>query len=245
MSAAATHDSDELEALFDSIVAETSKPAAPAAPPPAALTAVGADAGPNDVVHRLGQLTRTLHDSLRELGYDKMLEKAAQAVPDTQDRLQYIATMTEKAASRTLAATEAAQPIQESIGATAESLSSDWDRLYANEMSVEDFKDLAGRTREFLRVVPDQARVTNDHLLEIMMAQDFQDLTGQVIKKMTEMTQQMEKQLLGLLLDQLPQDRKDAIEASGLAGPVIKADGTADVVTDQQQVDDLLESLGF
>jgi chemotaxis protein CheZ len=245
MSAAATQDSDELEALFDSIVAETSKPAAPTAPPPAALTTVTADGAQNDVVHRLGQLTRTLHDSLRALGYDKMLEKAAQALPDTQDRLQYIATMTEKAASRTLAATEAAQPIQESIGATAESLSADWDRLYANEMSVEDFKALAGRTREFLRTVPDQARVTNDHLLEIMMAQDFQDLTGQVIKKMTEMTQQVEKQLLELLLDQLPQERKEAIEASGLAGPVIKADGSKDVVTDQQQVDDLLESLGF
>lgn len=240
MSAAATQDSDELEALFDSIVAETSRPVTPAAPAPAAAEHVN-----SDVINRLGQLTRTLHDSLRELGYDRMLEKAAQAIPDTQDRLQYIADMTEKAASRTLAATEAAQPIQEDIGAQADTLASDWDRLFASELSVDEFKALAGRTREFLRGVPDRTRATNGHLLEIMMAQDFQDLTGQVIKKMMEMTRQVEKQLLELLLDQLPQERKDAIEASGLAGPVIKADGLQDVVTDQKQVDDLLESLGF
>jgi chemotaxis protein CheZ len=248
VSAAANHDSDELEALFDSIVAETSKVVAPAAatPAPASASAPSAQENVNsDVINRLGQLTRTLHDSLRELGYDKMIEKAAQAIPDTQDRLQYIADMTEKAAIRTLAATEAAQPIQEDIGSQADTLASDWDRLFASELSVDEFKALAGRTREFLHAVPDRTRATNGHLLEIMMAQDFQDLTGQVIKKMMEMTRQVEKQLLELLLDQLPQERKDAIEASGLAGPVIKADGAPDAVTDQKQVDDLLESLGF
>ena len=251
MSAAAHQDSDELEALFDSIVAETTRepepaaPAKPAASAPAALPPAASEAMVNDVVNRLGQLTRSLHDSMRELGYDRMIEKAAQAIPDAQDRLQYIAAMTEQAASRTLSATEAAQPIQEHIGGSAESLGTEWDRLYANQLSVDEFKDLAGRTRTFLKEVPGHAKVTNEHLLEIMMAQDFQDLTGQVIKKMMEMTKQVEKQLLELLLDQLPKDRKEEIEAKGLAGPVIKHDGSADVMTDQKQVDDLLESLGF
>jgi len=246
VSAAANQDSDELEALFDSIVAETSKVAEPpAATPSPAQAAATPDNVNSDVINRLGKLTRTLHDSLRELGYDKMIEKAAQAIPDTQDRLQYIADMTEKAAIRTLAATEAAQPIQEDIGSRAHTLATDWDRLFASELSVEEFKTLAGRTREFLHGVPDRTRATNSHLMDIMMAQDFQDLTGQVIKKMMEMTRQVEKQLLELLLDRLPQERKVAIEAGGLAGPVIKTDGTPDAVTDQKQVDDLLESLGF
>lgn len=251
MSAAAHQDSDELEALFDSIVAETTRepepaaPAKPAASAPAALPSAASEAMVNDVVNRLGQLTRSLHDSMRELGYDRMIEKAAQAIPDAQDRLQYIAAMTEQAASRTLSATEAAQPIQEHIGGSAESLGTEWDRLYANQLSVDEFKDLAGRTRTFLKEVPGHAKVTNEHLLEIMMAQDFQDLTGQVIKKIIHVAQELESQLMGVLIDTLPGERRTDSVMSLLNGPVINAEGRGDVVATQQQVDDLLGSLGF
>lgn len=252
MSSAASQDSDELESLFDSIVAETNRSrdddtgGSPVAAAPTAPVADGGQAAEaEDMLSRIGHLTRSLHESLRDLGYDDMIERAAEALPDTQDRLQYVADMTEKAATRTLSATEAAQPIQDRIGSAAGTLASDWDRLFANQLSVDEFKALADRTREFLHRVPDDTKTTNGHLMEIMMAQDFQDLTGQVIKKMMEMTRQVEKQLLSLLIDNLPKDRKQQIEASGLAGPVIDPRGAADSVTDQKQVDELLESLGF
>ena len=77
------------------------------------------------------------------------------------------------------------------------------------------------------------------------MAQDFQDLTGQVIKKIIELTQNMEQQLLSLLLENAPASVKAEINNSLLNGPVINAQGRSDVVTSQDQVDDLLESLGF
>lgn len=254
---AGSHDSDELEALFDSIVAETTvKEAPPAAAPTeapiaAATTATdepvadnGADAA-NEMISSIGHLTRSLHDSLRELGYDRMIAEASDAIPDAQDRLRYVADMTEKAASRTLAATEAAQPVQEKLGAEATALSADWEKLFGNELSVDDFKSLAGRTREYLRAVPDRTRETNAHLLEIMMAQDFQDLTGQVIKKMMEMTHKVEQQLLSLLLEHIPSERRAQLPSTGLAGPVIPGKVAADAVTDQNGVDELLESLGF
>ncbi len=243
-------DSDDLEALFDSIVAEhTQKNApAPAADAVATAQAIASEAAPGlseAVISRIGQLTRSLHDGMRELGYDKVIAKAADSIPDARDRLTYIATMTESAASRTLNATEAAQPLQEKLEADASSLSTEWDRLYANELSVDEFKALAERTRDFLREAPEHARATNAHLLEIMMAQDFQDLTGQVIKRMTTVAQQVEKQLLELLIDQLPVERKVQLEADGLAGPNIRGKAGGDVLTDQGQVDNLLESLGF
>lgn len=257
-------DSYELEALFDSIVAETAVKETPAtAPMPTTTPAVdtaqsatepaatelsgngtGNDAA-NEMISRIGHLTRSLHDSLRELGYDRMIAEASHAIPDAQDRLRYVADMTEKAASRTLAATEAAQPLQEKLSAEATALSSDWEKLYGNELSVDDFKELAGRTREYLLAVPDRTRETNAQLLEIMMAQDFQDLTGQVIKKMIEMTHQVEQQLLDLLLEHIPSERRAQLPAMGLAGPVIPGKVAADAVTDQSGVDDLLESLGF
>lgn len=245
----ASQDSDELEALFDSIVAENSRrhsPAGQTPEPPAGHVHPSNESCPADaVIARVGQLTRALHESLRELGYDKVLSRAANAIPDTQDRLSYIASMTENAASRVLNAAEAAQPIQERIEAESTELAAAWDRVFANELSVDEFKALASRTRSFLSGVPEQARATNKHLLEIMMAQDFQDLTGQVIKKTMDMTSQLEKELLSLLLEHVPPSKKEALGSSGLAGPVVNPATRPDTLNDQRQVDELLESLGF
>lgn len=241
--AAGNQDTDELEALFDSIVAENAAKESAAA---AAADAAG-DAGDKAgaMLSRLGSMTRTLHESLRELGFDKSLSRAADAMPDARERLNYIATMTEKAAVRTLTATEAAQPIQDALGKQAGMLHAQWEQLYRDELSVEEFKALAGRTRDFLGQVPAQTQATSAQLMEIMMAQDFQDLTGQVIKKITEVATGLEKQLLAILIDYVPEERKEQLEASGLAGPVIDAATNPDVVTSQAQVDDLLASLGF
>jgi len=235
-------DSEDLEALFDSIVKDNSAQARPAAP----TAEVEAQEHPTgDVMSRIGHLTRTLHDSLRELGYDRLLEKTAAAMPDARDRLDYVVKMTEQAAVRALNAIEAAQPIQDRLGDEAERLSAHWQKLYDKQLSVEEFKTLVAGTRAYLADVPKQTRATNAQLLEIMMAQDFQDLTGQVIKKITMLAQNLEQQLVHLLVDLVPADVRNEIDGGLLNGPVVNAAGRADVVTDQNQVDDLLASLGF
>jgi chemotaxis protein CheZ len=90
-------------------------------------------------------------------------------------------------------------------------------------------------------------------LMDIMMAQDFQDLTGQVIKKITGLAQDLEKQLVQLLIDFSPAIPKKDSEANNaeagdnsslLNGPQIDPDAV-DIVASQEQVDDLLDSLGF
>ncbi len=183
---------------------------------------------------------------MRELGYDRVLEDTAKAIPDARDRLNYVATMTEQAAMRSLNAIEAAKPIQDRLGSEAAGLASDWDKLFKREIGVQDFKALAERTRTFLVGVPTQTEATSAQLMEIMMAQDFQDLTGQVIKRITDMVQGMEGQLLKLLVENAPAERRVAAESRGLLnGPVTGADLHGDVVTSQSQVDELLESLGF
>jgi chemotaxis protein CheZ len=241
--AAANQDSDELEALFDSIVAENSAKERAAAASAPALDPGGDRAG--EMLSRLGSLTRNLHESLRELGFEKSIAEAASGLPDARKRLEYIATMTEKAAVRTLSAAETAQPLQQKLEAGAKALHAQWEQLYRDELSVEQFKALASSTRSFLAEVPVHAQATHAQLVEIMMAQDFQDLTGQVIKKITEVATRLEQQMLELLIDYVPPERKEQLEASGLAGPVIDGTGRDDVVTSQTQVDDLLASLGF
>jgi len=241
----ASQDSDDLEALFDSIIqanAEEGKPATVAA---ANSPVVTGDTDPTKVMNQIGHMARTLHDTLRELGLHKEIEKAASSIPDARDRLNYVATLTQQAAERVLNATEAAQPVVEKLGDESQRLAKQWDLLFEKKLDVLQFKDLVTQTHAYLHETPKQTKATNAHLTEIMMAQDFQDLTGQVIKKIIEVTQNMETQLLALLLENAPASVKAELNAGLLNGPVINAQGRTDVVTSQDQVDDLLESLGF
>ena len=247
----ATQDSDDLEALFDSIVAAN---AAETNPSSAANSVIaGNEAGSEKVINQIGQMARTLHDTLRELGLNKEIEKAAASIPDARDRLNYVATLTQQAAERVLNATEAAQPVVEKMEVEAHRLSGQWQMLFEKKLDVVQFKNLVTQTHAFLYEVPKQTKVTNTYLMEIMMAQDFQDLTGQVIKKVIEVTQNMEQQLLALLVENASTLRQGSGQASVKAeldggllnGPVISLKGRTDVVTSQDQVDDLLESLGF
>jgi chemotaxis protein CheZ len=124
-------------------------------------------------------------------------------------------------------------------------MSERWERMFANQLSVDDFKQLAADTRGYFAEAPGQLKLTNDQLMEIILAQDFQDLTGQVIKKIVELVQGLESQLLAVLLEAMPAERKVDAPEGLLNGPVIGGEGGRDVVANQSQVDDLLESLGF
>jgi len=221
-----------------------------------------ADASSGDrILARIGQLTRTLRDSMRELGLDKQVEAAAEMVPDARDRLKYVATMTEQAAERALNAIELAKPLQETMQRDAQALDARWEQWYGAPLENAEVKTLLADTRGFLQQVPVHTVATNTQLLEIMLAQDFQDLTGQVIKKITDVVYVIEQQLLSVLLENIAPERREqfAAQAAALAaaassvgstdtllnGPQINPEGRTDVVQDQTQVDDLLASLGF
>lgn len=212
-----------------------------------------------DIVHRIGHLVRLLRNSMKELGLDKEVEKAAEAIPDARDRLSYIAVMTEQAAERALNAIDRAQPLQEKITSRAKELDGRWQAWFEDPMELDQAKELVTETRSFLAEAPDLADQTNKELIEIMMAQDFQDLTGQVIKRMMEVIREMEFQLLQVLLDSVSEDderpdlqrRTDEIKQSQsrktsslLNGPPV-TESEPDVVASQDQVDDLLAELGF
>ena len=237
-------DSDELQDLFDSVAAgganviEGQAREVPSEP-------ATAEERQESVFTKIGQMTRMLHDTLRELGYDRMLEETAKQIPDARQRLSYIATMTEQAASRVLNATDIAQPIQDRQEEASRELRTRWDKLYAKELSVDEFKVLARDTQGFLGQVADDSKVVNEQLLEIMMAQDFQDLTGQVIKKIVDLAASLEEGLVNVLLQVVPDSKRTPVNEGLLNGPVVNSEGREDVVTNQEQVDDLLESLGF
>ncbi len=220
--------------------------------------AVNYDVAPDELIQRIGQLTRMLRDSMRELGLDKEIEKAAEAIPDARDRLTYVASMTEQAAERALNAIDRAQPLQDEIAKGAGALEQRWDAWFDNPVELDEARELVRDTRAYLAEVPRQTQATQRELMEILMAQDFQDLTGQVIKKMNEVIREIEHQLIQVLIESVPDGSEAAIlkrlaesewepekkPSQLLNGPQIKPT-PGDAVVSQDQVDDLLDQLGF
>ena len=199
----------------------------------------------DEMLARVGCITRTLHDSLRELGFDKVLERVSVDIPDVKDRLNYVARMTEQAAQRVLNATDAAIPLQERIDAGAEEVLAGWETILKAPFSESNYRDMATLTMQCLADMRNDTSATKQQLLDIMMAQDFQDLTGQVVRKVTDLAHVLEKQLVGLLIDFAPSEVRKESSSGLLNGPQINPENKNDVVADQGQVDDLLDSLGF
>ncbi len=217
--------------------------------PVAAVNTAGGNAGstlsPHDVFVRIGMLTRSLHDTLRQLGYDKDVENAVGALPDARARLDYIATLTGKAAECVLDAAECAASIQRTGQEETAALQSQWVAAIAAEPDVHALQSLGQRTLDHLAATQERHETVNGELTKIMLAQDFHDLTGQVIQRVTRLAQSLEEQLVKLLLDASPPMQSADVLENSLAGPVINGANRDDVVTSQGQVDDLLESLGF
>ncbi|MFZ6656111.1 protein phosphatase CheZ [Undibacterium sp. TJN19] len=199
----------------------------------------------DDLLHRVGHMTRLLHDSLRGLGLDKLLERAAEDIPDARDRLDYVARMSEQAAQRVLNATDIAIPLQETLDTEAKKLSVALAASQAQSPLPEQYQEMTAQMLAYLKMASANSIETKSHLMDIMMAQDFQDLTGQVIKKVTALAQNLEQQLVQLLIDYSPGEVKREISDDLLNGPQINPEGNAEVVANQGQVDDLLDSLGF
>jgi chemotaxis protein CheZ len=245
---------DDLEALFESIAAQRVElaPAKITAPPVAeasghvmASVNDGPINGPEELFDRVGRLTRNLHDALAELGYDKAMEKVVDALPDARDRLTYISNLTQDAAEKALAAVESALPVQQALSASAKDLGASWEAVFAGKTTAAQFRPLALATREFLASLPAQTEATEKKLMDIMMAQDFHDLTGQVIKKIVDLAHMVETELVELLMSAHPEEGDPQRHEQVLGGPVIRPEGRTDIVTNQAQVDELLGQLGF
>ena len=202
-----------------------------------------------EIFNKLGGITRQLHDTLNELGYapklqaamDPKLQGAVQELPDARSRLQYIARLTGEAAEKVLNLVDEAKADQMEMARQARQLDDTLARVPGLSAAMPELRQMAQAIT--------QASERNDvRLTEIMLAQDFHDLTGQVVARVVQVAATIEEQLLALLLESAPAGKPGqdhVLAAANLQGPVVEPEGRTDVVTNQAQVDDLLASLGF
>jgi chemotaxis protein CheZ len=210
----------------------------------------------------VGKLTRELHSAIVNFQIDPSMPQAEEVsqITDATERLSYVVRLTENAANRTMDLVEQSTPLMSGLTNDAAALSADWGRFMRREVGAEEFRELARRVDGFLTRSETETRQVSANLNDILLAQDYQDLTGQVIKRVTQLVTEVESNLLKLVLMASQVDRFAGIEhdhqsirtekdqekhLSQGEGPQIHADKREDVVSGQDDVDDLLSSLGF
>lgn len=198
---------------------------------------MAAQASP-EIFQQLGAITRQLHDTLQQLGVMPKLQQAADGLPDARSRLNYIANKTADAANKVLNSVDQAKAehghISEQTRRIAQAVTADPVRAVASGAVLNFVGDVEAAT----------ARIDR-HLTDIMLAQDFHDLTGQVVAKVVALATDLEDSLVKLLVQAAPPEQAQKVEAAVLSGPVVDPAGRIDVVNNQSEVDDLLASLGF
>jgi len=191
-----------------------------------------------EVFQQLGNITRLLHDTMQQLGVMPKLQTATEGLPDARSRLSYIATKTAAAANKVLNSVDQAKAEHQKI--------SDATRNMAKQLVADPVKAVAsGAVLNFVGEVESSTAHIDEHLTDIMMAQDFHDLTGQVVAKVVTLANDLEDSLVKLLVQVVPEGVREQIDPNVLNGPVVNPEGRTDVVSNQGEVDDLLASLGF
>lgn len=197
----------------------------------------------------LGKMTREIHDSLQSFaGDDRIVELAATDVPDAKERLQNVVEKTNEAAHRTLTAIEESSPLVSETARKGQEIRERWGKFKNRDLSLTEFKELSGDLEVFFEQLDTCSNTVSANLTEILMAQEYQDITGQVISQVISMVQEVEEKLVNLVAitgGRLSDATKKEVDGSVAEGPQLESASREDVAKGQDDVDDILASLGF
>ncbi|QIZ77340.1 protein phosphatase CheZ [Ferrimonas lipolytica] len=195
----------------------------------------------------VGKLTRQLHNSMADFALDdRISELANHDIPDAKERLNYVIGMTEQAANRTMDAVEESLPLAQAMQTKVAQVKPRFEQLMRRELELNQFKTLCHDVETLLTDSNNDVERLKELLNQVLLAQDFQDLTGQVIRKVIDLVREVELSLVDLLTvfgePEPAEQQQDLVKAEG---PIVSTTNRVDVVSGQDEVDDLLSSLGF
>jgi len=200
-----------------------------------------------DLFQEVGRLTRELHEAI--VGFamdDKVVQAVQHEMPDATERLTYVIELTENAANTTLKAVEDSMPVAEELSNVSDKLATEWDRFRGRKMELEDFRALSNEIGQFLTLASSHSKTLNENLSEVLLAQGYQDLTGQIIRRVITLIHDVEEKLVRLVsisgTARMQETKKEEVALEGPAVPNIEQ---GEMLSNQDDVDDLLSSLGF
>ena len=218
----------------------------------------------------VGELTRALHESIKNfnipggeqaLSQQGYAEERCSELNDASSGLEYVLTLTKNAADKTMDMVEECAPISNELGQEASSLKQEWAKLRNREMSPDEFRALYKRLDIYFEALDAGTNKINENMQNIILEQGFQDLTGQVLKKVINLVTDVESNLVSLMriagqvesvvgidVEKYTNDdkasKKTGADTVG-EGPQYNSNKRSDVIDSQDNVDDLLSSLGF
>lgn len=203
--------------------------------------------------HIFGELRRLatgLETALIRFSVDsRLVDLAEKEIPDARQRLDHVIKMTDEAAHRTMDLVERSGPLAERTARQAGDLVDTWRRFRARTLEVNDFHDLLQRMDSFLDATRHDMERVRGNLAEVLLAQGYQDLSGQIIRGVMKLVEELETALSELV--QLSSGRGARKPASTAAptsrgfGPQVPGIDQGPAVSDQQDVDALLSGLGM
>ncbi|VAX10852.1 Chemotaxis response - phosphatase CheZ [hydrothermal vent metagenome] len=201
----------------------------------------------HDLFHEVGRLTRELHDAIVGFATDREVTRVVQhEIPDAAERLKYVIELTENAANQTLEAVEFSIPVSEELASVAKKLAAEWDCFCERKMELTDFRALSAEIGDFLALASNHSEILNKKLTEILLAQGYQDLTGQVIRRVINLISDMEEKLVKLVAISGDARQREVDKSQcDMEGPAIPNIEQGEMIGNQNDVDDLLSSLGF
>lgn len=203
-----------------------------------------------ELFDEVGRLTRQLHSAIVDFQVDsRLVELANSEIPDAKERLNYVIDMTEQAANKTMDAVEESLPLADALTSNVQAVKPSWDRLMKRDLELHEFKALCHDVQQFIERSEADSNRLKELLNNILLAQDFQDLTGQMIRRVIELVREVENNLVSMLtvFGEQPDTENEKLKDKNVEaeGPIMNAEQRDDVVTGQDEVDDLLSSLGF
>ena len=202
-----------------------------------------------DLLEQLASLTSNLRSALDRFRLDSRLTALAEKeIPDARQRLNHVLKLTEAAAHRTLDLVEKSGPPADRTAQEAAALIEPWQRFRSGTIGVADYLDLLKRIDVFLETARTDSDQVRANLAEVLLAQDYQDLTGQIIRGVMNLVSEVEVVLVDLSRltgndGATAQAATDSNRGHGPAIPGVDHGGT--VVNGQADIDALLSGLGM
>jgi chemotaxis protein CheZ len=196
----------------------------------------------------LRQLDARLRAALDQFRLDpRLVHLAGKEIPDARARLDHVLRLTDEAAHRTMDLVESSTPLVARTAASAAALGAECRQAREHGTVSPYWNDLLTRIGEHCSTAHADGEKVKSNLVEVLMAQGYQDLSGQIIRRVIELVAQLEEELARLVHDSergAPESRQpDAGDGNRGHGPAVPgvSIGTVD---GQQDVDELL-AMGF